>query len=317
MKGSNPMNILITGGAGFIASNIADAYLAAGHSVTIIDNLSSGNKKNLPKPAKFYQIDLRSATEVEKVFAESKFDIVNHHAAQIDVRKSVANPVFDAEVNIIGIINLLELCRKYPIQKFIFASTGGAIYGEGIQLPADESHPVNPECPYAVAKRTAELYIELYSRLHKLNYLILRYPNVYGPRQNPKGEAGVNAIFIGQMLQGKTPTIYGDGTQVRDYLFVGDVVQANLIALTHTKNGTFNLGWGIGTSVNEIYQQLQKIIGFPNSVNYAPARAGEIQRIYLNSQKAQTELGWKPQYDFATGLQKTVDWFRANPNWHE
>jgi UDP-glucose 4-epimerase len=317
MKGSYPMNILITGAAGFIASNIADAYLASGHSVTIIDNLSTGNKKNLPKSAKFYQLDLRSTAEVEKVFADSKFDIVNHHAAQIDVRKSVANPVYDAEINIIGIINLLELCRKYQVQKFIFASTGGAIYGEGIKLPADENHPVNPECPYAVAKRTSELYIELYSRLYKLNYIILRYPNVYGPRQNPKGEAGVNAIFIGQMLAGKTPTIFGDGSQIRDYLFVEDVVQANLIALTQMKNGTFNLGWGIGTSVNEIYQHLQKIIGFPNPANYAPARAGEIQRIYLNSQKAQTELGWKPHYDFATGLNKTVDWFRANPNWYE
>ena len=150
-----------------------------------------------------------------------------------------------------------------------------------------------------------------------MNYLILRYPNVYGPRQNPKGEAGVNAIFIGQMLAGKTATIFGDGSQIRDYLFVEDVVQANLIALTQTKNGTFNLGWGIGTSVNAIYQHLQKIIGFPNSANYAPARAGEIQRIYLDSQKARAELGWQPQYNFEMGLQKTVEWFRANPNWYE
>jgi UDP-glucose 4-epimerase len=311
------MKILLTGGAGFIASNIADAYLAAGNEVTIVDNLSAGIKKNIPVQAKFYQIDIRSAVELEKIFAEQEFDIVNHHAAQIDVRKSVANPVYDAEVNIIGTINLLELCRKYQVPKLIFASTGGAIYGEGIKLPADESHPINPECPYGAAKRTAELFIELYSRLHKLSYLILRYPNIYGPRQNPKGEAGVNAIFIGLMLQGKTPTIYGDGTQIRDYLFVEDVVQANLIALTQTKKGTYNLGWGIGTAVNEIYQQLQKIIGLPKPVNYAEPRAGEIQRIYLNSQKARTELGWQPKFDFETGLRKTVDWFRANPNWYQ
>lgn len=311
------MNILITGGAGFIASNIADAYLAAGHQVTIIDNLSTGIRKNLPKEATFYQVDIRSVSDLEKIFAESKFDVVNHHAAQIDVRKSVLNPVYDAEINILGIINLLELCRKYAVPKFLMASTGGAIYGEALHLPADESHPINPECPYGAAKRTAELYIELYSRLHKLNYLILRYPNVYGIRQNPKGEAGVNAIFIGKMLNGETPTIYGDGEQVRDYVFLEDIVQANLIGLTQVKNGTYNLGWGIPISVNEIYRNLQQIIGFSKPANYAPARAGEIQRIYLNADKARGELGWHPQFDFVSGLRKTVDWFRSHPDWYK
>ncbi|MCX7920348.1 MAG: NAD-dependent epimerase/dehydratase family protein [bacterium] len=310
------MNILITGGAGFIASHIADAYIQAGHNVTIVDNLSTGIQKNIPQQAQFFPIDIRSLAELEKIFTAGNFDIINHHAAQIDVRKSVTNPIYDAEVNIIGTINLLELSRKYTVKKLIFASTGGAIYGEGIDLPADETHPINPECPYGASKRTAEVYIELYARLYGLNYLILRYPNIYGPRQNPKGEAGVNAIFIGQMLAGKTPTIFGDGTQQRDYVYIEDVVQANLIALRYSKNGTYNLGWGIGISVNEIYQKLQEIIGFKNPATYAPPRAGEIQRIYLDSQKAQTDLGWNPQYDFVTGLTKTVEWFRSNPNWY-
>jgi UDP-glucose 4-epimerase len=228
------MKILVTGGAGFIGSHVVDAYLELGHEVVVVDNLSSGSIENLNPKAKFYKMDIRDS-DIEDLFKNEKPDIVNHHAAQMDVRKSVEDPIYDADVNIIGSLNLLQNCIRYGVKKFIFASTGGAIYGEQDYFPADEEHPTRPLSPYGVAKLTVEKYLYFYKEVHGLNYVVLRYANIYGPRQNPHGEAGVVAIFTSKMLKGEQPVINGDGFQTRDYTFVGDVVRANVLALNYDK----------------------------------------------------------------------------------
>jgi len=235
------MKILVTGGAGFIGSHVVDAYLELGHEVVVVDNLSSGSIENLNPKAKFYEMDIRDS-DIEDLFKNEKPDVVNHHAAQMDVRKSVEDPIYDADVNIIGSLNLLQNCIKYGVKKFIFASTGGAIYGEQDYFPADEEHPTRPLSPYGVAKLTVEKYLYFYKEVHGLNYVVLRYANIYGPRQNPHGEAGVVAIFTSKMLKGEQPVINGDGFQTRDYTFVGDVVRANVLALSYEKSDVFNIG---------------------------------------------------------------------------
>lgn len=310
-----PTHILVTGGAGFIGSRVAKKYIQSGHRVTVIDNLSTGVEKNIPKGVQFYPLDIRSA-ELDELFQKNQFDIINHHAAQIDVRKSVDAPDYDAATNILGSIHLLELARKYQIRRFIYISTGGAVYGEPEYLPADENHPVRPLAPYGISKHTVEHYLELYSKLYGLEHIILRYPNVYGPYQNPYGEAGVNAIFIGQMLNGITPVIYGDGEQTRDFVYIDDIVSANLIALDSKNTGIYNLGRGKPISVNQIYQILQKITAYHEPVKYAPARAGEVNHIYLDAAKACNELAWKPKIDFEEGLSRTVRWFAEHPDWY-
>jgi UDP-glucose 4-epimerase len=308
-------NILVTGGAGFIASQVAKRFIKEGCQVTIVDNLVTGDKKNVSPDAKFYQMDIGDP-QLAQVFADGKFDAVDHHAAQIDVRKSVEDPAYDAKVNVLGSLNLLDCIQKYGVKKMVYASTGGAVYGEPQYLPADENHPVKPLCPYGITKHTVEHYIELYSMLYGLNYTILRYPNVYGTFQNPYGEAGVNAIFIGQMLTGKIPTIFGDGEQTRDFVFVADVVEANWLALNTEKTGIFNLGWAKPISVNDIYRTLQKITGITEPANYAEERAGEVNQIYLSAEKIKKELGWEPKVDFEEGLRRTTEWFKENPNWY-
>ena len=277
------MRILVTGGAGFIGSNVADRFLADGHEVAILDNLSSGLRANLPAPARFFEADVRDAVVVRKAFESFRPEVLDHHAAQIDVRKSVDAPVFDAQVNILGSLNLFQAAVATGTRKVIYASTGGALYGEGKILPADEDHPVNPESPYGASKHAVEHYLYLYRMAHGLDYTILRYPNVYGPRQNPHGEAGVNAIFIGLLCDGKRPTIYGDGEQVRDYLYVGDVVEANELALEKGSGEIVNLGWGKGISVNEIFHALARLLSYREQPIYAERRAGEVQRIYLSA----------------------------------
>lgn len=301
--------VLITGGAGFIASNVADKMIELGHSVVIVDDLSSGFEYNINPKAKFYKMDIRDP-KLKEVFAKEKPDYVDHHAAQMDVRKSVEDPMFDADVNIKGGLHVIMLALEYKVKKFIYASTGGAVYGEPEYLPVDEKHPVNAISQYGISKHTLEHYLFLYNYLYGMNYTILRYPNVFGPRQNPHGEAGVNAIFIGMMLEGKTPKIFGTGTAVRDYIYVGDVVEANIIAMTKGDKNIYNLGWGRGISVNEIYAILQKLLKFENPPIYAEARAGEIERVYLDATKAKKELGWEPKVTYEEGLQKTIDWFR-------
>ncbi len=304
------MRILVTGGAGFIGSNVADRFVALGHEVAVFDNLSSGFRAFVPAQAKFYEGDLADSIAVDAAIADFRPDVVDHHAAQIDVRHSVTDPVFDARVNILGSIGLLQACTAHGVRKVVYASTGGALYGEGRTLPAPEEHPVNPEAPYGASKHTVEHYLYIWKLLHGLDYTVLRYPNVYGPRQNPHGEAGVNAIFIGLMLTGTRPRIFGDGEAVRDYLYVDDVVAGNVLALEKGSGEMVNLGTGVGTSVNDIVRELKNITGFPEDAIHEPARVGEVQRIYLDATRAGRVLGWKPSVTFAEGLRRTVEWSR-------
>ena len=301
----------MTGGAGFIGSNVADRMLALGHDVAVLDNLSSGRREQVDPRVRFYPADLTDSAAVDACLAEFRPEVVDHHAAQIDVRRSVEDARFDATVNILGSLSLLESCHRHGVRKVVYASTGGALYGEARVLPASEDHPVNPESPYGASKHTVEHYLFIWKLLHGLDYTILRYPNVYGPRQNPHGEAGVNAIFIGLMLEGRRPRIFGDGEQVRDYLYVEDVVEANRLALERGSGETVNLGTGIGTSVNDIFRELQRQLGFAGEPIYEPARPGEIQRIYLDATHARQVLGWTPSTSFAEGLRRTIEWSRS------
>jgi UDP-glucose 4-epimerase len=303
------LKILVTGGAGFIASHITDAYINAGHTVTIIDDLSMGVIENINPKAKFFQHDIRSK-EVENIFEEEKFDIVSHHAAQMDVRKSVDDPMFDASVNIIGVLNLLENCKKYAVKKVIFSSTGGAIYGEQDYFPADENHPVRPLSPYGITKLATEKYLFYYEQVFGLPYVVLRYANVYGPRQNPHGEAGVIAIFAQKMLEGGQPQINGDGKQTRDYVFVGDVVRANLLALSYGKSDIFNIGTGIETDVNALFQNIRALANSKCKELHAPAKKGEQLRSVLDTKKIKTILNWSPQVELEEGLKLTVEFFK-------
>jgi len=305
------VRILVTGGAGFIGSHVADRMVALGHEVAVLDDLSTGFRDFVPERARFFDVDLADAAAVDASLAAFRPEVVDHHAAQIDVRKSVQDPRRDAAINILGSLSLLEGCVRHGVRKVIYASTGGALYGEGRSLPATEEHPVNPEAPYGASKHTVEHYLYIWKLLHGLDYTVLRYPNVYGPRQNPHGEAGVNAIFIGMMLEGKRPRIFGTGDQVRDYLNVEDVVQANELALDKGSGEIVNIGTGIGTSVNDIFRTLKELLDFDGEPIYEAARAGEIQRIYLDASRARRVLGWAPKVVFREGLRRTVEWTRA------
>jgi UDP-glucose 4-epimerase len=304
------MRILVTGGAGFIGSNVVDGFVADGHDVAVLDDLSTGRREFVHPRARFFEIDLADAAAVESCVSEFRPDVVDHHAAQIDVRRSVDDPQRDARINILGAITLLEACRRHGVSKVIYASTGGAIYGEGRFLPATEEHPIHPESPYGASKYAVEQYLYIWRLLHRVDFTVLRYPNIYGPRQNPHGEAGVNAIFIGLMLDGKRPRIFGDGDQVRDYLYVGDVVEANRLALARGGGAVVNLGTGVGTSVNDIFRTLRELLHFEGEPIYEPPRPGEIGRIYLDASRAREVLGWQPRVTFREGLERTVEWSR-------
>lgn len=307
------MKILATGAAGFIGSNVADALIEKGHDVIIVDDLSSGYERNLNPKARFHELDIRDP-EVEKLIERERPDCLIHHAAHIYVRRSVEEPLFDAEVNVLGSIRLIEYTRKYKIGKFVYVSTGGAVYGEPEYLPCDEKHPVNPLCPYGASKHAPEHYLYMYRQNYGLSYTILRYPNVYGPRQDPHGEAGVIAIFTGRMLKGEGVTINGTGDQERDYLYVGDVVKANLLVLEkEVGNGqVYNLGTGVGTSVNAIFRKLKEIIGYPKEAVHGPAKLGETFKIYLDAGKANRELGWRAETTLDDGLRRTVEHTRRS-----
>lgn len=305
------MKVLVTGGAGFIGSHVVDHYIDQGYEVVVVDDLSTGRISNLNPAAKFYQMDIRSP-EIVEVFEKEKPDFVNHHAAQMDVRKSVADPLFDAGVNILGSIRLIELARIHGVKRFIYISTGGAVYGEPVYLPCDEEHPINPICPYGASKHTVEHYLYMYNINYGLNYTVIRYPNVYGPRQDPNGEAGVVAIFTGLMLEGKQAYINGDGEQERDFVYVSDCARANILATEMTTgSGIYNVGSGQGTTINEIFQHLKQITAYPLDEIHAPAKLGETRRIYLKADKIRRELGWEPTVDLHQGLEKTVDYFRT------
>jgi UDP-glucose 4-epimerase len=303
------LKIIVTGGAGFIGSNIVDAYIEAGHDVAIIDNLSSGKESNINSKATFYKMDIRSP-EIDLVFAKEKPDALNHHAAQIDVRKSVDDPEYDANINIVGMVNLLQKCLKHGVKKVIFASSGGAIYGEPDVLPADESSELKPLAPYGVSKVAGEFYLSCYQALHGLTYTALRYGNIYGPRQDPHGEAGVIAIFCQAMLSNKEVKIFGTGEQLRDYVYVGDVVHANLLALNAGDNQRINIGTATGTSVNELFTRLKQIIGYGQDANYQPPRHGELDKTYLTFTKATEQMKWKPEVDMQRGLENTAEFFK-------
>jgi UDP-glucose 4-epimerase len=303
------MKILVTGGAGFIGSHVVDLYIKQGHEVVVVDDLSTGRLSNLNPQAVFYQCDIRSP-ELREVFETERPDIVNHHAAQMNVRRSVRDPLFDAEVNILGSLNLIENSNLFDIQKFIYISTGGAVYGEPEYIPCDEEHPVNPICQYGASKHTVEHYLYLYSINYGLDYNVIRYPNVYGPRQDPLGEAGVVAIFMGQMLSGEQVIINGDGEQTRDYVYVEDCAHANLLLLeAQGSRGIYNLGSGVGTSVNEIFHHLREITGYSLEPVHGPAKVGETRHIYLDATKARDDLGWTPRWSLEEGLLETVDYF--------
>jgi UDP-glucose 4-epimerase len=303
------LNILITGGAGFIASHIADAYIAEGHNVIVVDNLSGGILENINPKAKFYKLDIRSE-KLEDVFQKEKIDVVNHLAAQMDVRRSVSDPKFDASVNVLGGINIFESARKHRVKKIIFSSTGGAIYGEQDYFPADEEHPTRPLSPYGITKLCTEKYLFFYKAVYGINHVILRYANVYGPRQNPHGEAGVVAIFCNKMLRGEQPVINGDGKQTRDYTFVADVVKANVLALTYDKSNIYNIGTSIEADVNKLFLELRSHLNPSCPEKHAPAKAGEQQRSVISYRKIESELGWKPTVQLEEGLRLTAEYFR-------
>ncbi len=298
--------ILVTGGAGFIGSNVVDGFISRGFSVVVLDNLSTGREENLNPEAKFFRADICDRETVRRIFSEEKPDFVNHHAAQIDVRKSIDDPGFDALTNIIGSINLIDAASRSGVKKFVYISTGGAVYGEPGNLPASEDSPVMPISAYGISKHTAEHYLYLYSFNHGLKYTVLRYSNVYGPRQDPKGEAGVVAIFTEKMLEGKNPVIFGSGGQTRDYVYVEDVVRANVLALSRGEGGIYNIGTGVETSVNEIFRVLSEILGFKGRAVHEKPRKGEVERISLDNRKAVEELGWEVRYSLREGLEKTA-----------
>ncbi len=303
------MKILVTGGAGFIGSHLADAFLANGHEVAIMDNLVTGQRENINPAATFYEMDIRDDA-VREVFASEKFDVVCHQAAQMDVRKSVADPRYDAEVNILGTLNLLQASVATGVQKFMFASTGGAIYGEQVEFPASEEHPTWPVSPYGISKLSCEKYIYYYSQENGLKFALMRYANVYGPRQNPHGEAGVVAIFTKKLLSGEQPIINGDGKQTRDYVYVGDVVSANLRALEYPESDYFNVGTGQETDVNTIFQLINEAVGAYSQEVHGPAKPGEQRRSVLSFEKARRKLGWEPEVPIEKGIEQTVAFFR-------
>lgn len=304
------MRILVTGGAGFIGSHIVDAYINEGHEVSVIDNLSTGNKNNVNSAARFYQADIRD--DLSSLIRDIKPEIINHHAAQIDVRASVENPAIDAEVNIIGTLKIIEAGLKCKVKKIIFASSGGAIYGEQDYFPADEEHPTMPLSPYGVSKLACEKYLYYYKHNFGINYISLRYSNVYGPRQNPLGEAGVVAIFTHRLIRGKQPMINGDGLQTRDYVYVGDVIKANIKALEMKSSGEFNISKGIETSVNELFKKLTEIAGRRIKALHGPAKKGEQRRSCISYKKAKDVLNWRPLVSLEQGLRNTVKWFLKN-----
>lgn len=304
------MKILVTGGAGVIGSHIADRLLELGHEVVIVDNLSTGFPTNLNPRATFYKMNLLDC-ELAEVFHQEQPDIVSHHAAQVDVRKALANPYFDAQQNIMASIRLIELCRKNEVKKFIFASTGGAIYGNPARLPVDEDYPVRPLSPYGISKHAVELYLNSAYANFGFNYTILRYANVYGPRQNLN--AGVISVFTELVLKGKPPTIFGDGGSTRDYVFVEDAVKANLLVLDAGDGQIYNIGTGRQTSLIELFIKLKAAIGIEMEAIYAPQRIGEVDKIALKYEKIQGDLGWSPTVSLEDGLERTIRYYHA-PN---
>ena len=304
------MKVLVTGGAGFIGSHVVDAFVAAGHDVIVVDDLSTGKRENLNPKARFHQLDVVDPKTVALI-RDERPAALSHHAAQMDVRRSVADPLFDARVNILGTINLLEGARKAKVRRVLFVSSGGAVYGEQEEYPAPETHPTKPVSPYGVSKRAGELYAFFYQAEYHIPFVALRYSNVYGPRQDPHGEAGVVAIFSQRMLRDEPVTVNGDGKQTRDYVYVADVVRANLLALESIATGPFNVGTGLETDVNALADLMLRASGSRSEVRHGPAKQGEQRRSVVDSRRAGEVLGWRPEVSLEEGLRRTVEWFRG------
>lgn len=302
------MKALVTGGAGFIGSHVADALLAAGHEVHVLDSLVTGRRDQVPAGARFIQADLADSS-IPTLWARERYAALIHLAAQIDVRHAVADPVYDARINVLGMIHIIEAGLKNGLEKVVFSSSGGAIYGEAAQIPTPESAPEKPLSPYGVSKLAAEKYLAFYAGTHGLSTVSLRYANVYGPRQTPEGDAGVISRFVDRMRAEQPVVIFGDGLQTRDYVYVGDVVRANLRALERDVTGSYNVGTGRETSVRALYGHLARALGRDPGFNFAPARLGEVYRSALDTTRAGAELGWAPEVDLETGLARTVAWF--------
>jgi UDP-glucose 4-epimerase len=313
--------LLITGGAGFIGSHVADRLLGMGHEVVILDDLSSGKRRNIPEGARFEECDIRDARAAQ-IVRSGEFDVVAHLAAQMDVRRSVADPTFDASVNVIGTLNLLEAARTLERRpRFVFASTGGALYGDFVEIPTPEDAPKDPDAPYGVAKLSVEHYLAYYGRVHGFDTMVLRFGNVYGPRQDPHGEAGVIAIFCQRILGGKPVTIYGDGTQTRDYVYVEDVADAFVRAALGRipdagpmNDRACNIGTAVETSVLELAERLRRLSGRDTEIGFAPARAGELMRSCLEVSKSRRVLEWEPRVPLEEGLSRTLAWFAGQSN---
>jgi len=312
------MRILVTGGAGFIGSHVVDAFIAAGHHVAVVDSLASGRRENLNPRATFYEVDVRDAELLADVFAAERPEVVDHHAAQVEVRRSIEDPVYDAQVNVLGTLNVLEQARLAGARKVIYISSGGAVYGEPVRLPCDEEHPIAPLCPYGASKYAMEVYLRVYRATYGLETTVLRYANVYGPRQDPHGEAGVVAIFAGRMLNAEggpqgtglpVPRINGDGEQTRDFVYVGDCARANVLALDVGDGGVYNVGTGAETSINELASKLVAVTGYTGEVTHGPANAGEVIRIYSAVERAREGLGFEAAVPLTEGLARTVAFF--------
>lgn len=304
------MRILVTGGAGFIGSHIVDGYVEAGHEVVVVDNLSTGRRSNVHPDARLYEVDIH-AREFERILRDVRPEVINHHAAQASVKVGQADPVHDLDINGGGTARIAALAVALGVRKLIYASSGGTVYGEPRSLPVTEDHPIEPRSNYGVSKYVGELYVQLAARTAGLEYTIFRYGNAYGPRQDPHGEAGVVAIFTGLMLAGQPCTIDGDGEQRKDYLYVGDIVRANLLALEAGPALVANIGTGIGTSVNEIYRALSEATGNTIPPRHGPPRPGDVRNFWLDCTRARTELGWEPSVTFDEGIRRTVEAFRA------
>ncbi|MBI3781373.1 MAG: NAD-dependent epimerase/dehydratase family protein [candidate division NC10 bacterium] len=306
------MKILVTGGAGFIASHLVDALVKEGHEVVVVDDLSMGRREQVHPSARFYQVDIRQREAMDAIFRAERPELVNHHAAQGNLRRSMTEPSFDASVNIVGSLILIELAHAYEVRKFVYISSGGAVYGEPQRLPVDEHHPIRPLSAYGLSKCTVERYLEILRDWFGLDYTTLRYANVYGPRQDPNGEAGVVAIFSRQMLAGQRPTIFGDGTKTRDYVHVDDIVRANLLAMVEERGAgrVYNLGLGREVSDRQIFELVRSAVGATLEPILEAKRPGEIDRICLDASRAKAELGWEPTIPLEEGITRTVAFYR-------
>jgi len=305
------VKVLVTGGAGFIGSHIVDALVEQNHQVVVADNLATGSIDNINPAAKFYNMSICDKKLVH-IFEEERPEIVNHQAAQTVVAKSTSEPIFDAQQNILGSLNVIVNCVRFGVKRIVYASSGGAVYGEPQYLPVDEKHRVKPISPYGVSKYAGEHYLRLYGIQYGIEYVVLRYPNVYGPRQNPNGEAGVVAIFARQMLNGEPATIFGSGDKTRDYTHVSDVVAANLLAMERGHNDIYNIGTAVETSDSKMFKEIAKLLGYTKEPIHMPVRPGEICRICLDATKAERELGWQSRISLGQGLSQTIEYYQAH-----